>query len=180
VLTPLHSNKTIPASATHSKNRVRVRKTHIALVGGSCAFADFHVTPPLGRSMATIPPWPQHHQRKDCYQFDRGRRARRRESSSKGMGELDRKLWPLVEMIEKVKGRAAKEVSYFPAYFGSSLARLLKERLSSKLLHCLHEYQYHAGLISCIFLDANCSDLRPFRSRIKSLRGYHLASRWFW
>jgi len=78
VLTPLHNNKTIPASATQSKNRVRVRNTHIALVGGSWAFADFHVTPPLGRSMTTEPPWPQHHQLKVCYQFDRQRRTRRR------------------------------------------------------------------------------------------------------
>lgn len=71
VLTPLHSNKTIPANATHSKNRVRVRNTHIALVGGNCALADFHVTPPLGRSMATKPPWHQHHTVKRFYQFDR-------------------------------------------------------------------------------------------------------------
>jgi hypothetical protein len=113
VLTPLHSNKTIPASATHSKNRVRVRKTHIALVGGSCAFADFHVTPPLGRSMATMPPWPQHHQRKDCCQFDRRSRARRRELSSEGMGELNRKLWPLDGMIEEVE--SAQGGSYFTA-----------------------------------------------------------------
>jgi hypothetical protein len=156
VLTPLHSNKTIPVSATHSKNRVRVRKTHIALVGGSCAFADFHVTPPLGRSMATIPPWPQHHQWKDCYQFDRGRRARRRESSSKGMGELDRKLWPLVEMIEKVRVAQLRRFrTSGPTYFGNRAASETDEgRLSSKLLHPLREHLYHARLISCIFLNA--------------------------
>jgi hypothetical protein len=132
VLTPLHSNKTTPASATHSKNRVRVRKTHIALVGGSCAFADFHVTPPLGRSMATIPPWPQHHQRKDCYQFDRRRRARRRELSSEGMGELNRKLWSLGELIEDVEN--AQGGSYSAALFWepSQTSEAVEERLFSK------------------------------------------------
>ena len=132
VLTPLHSNKTTPASATHSKNRVRVRKTHIALVGGSCAFADFHVTPPLGRSMATIPPWPQHHQRKDCYQFDRRRRARRRELSSEGMGELNRKLWSLGELIEDVEN--AQGGSYSVALFWepSQTSEAVEERLFSK------------------------------------------------
>jgi hypothetical protein len=65
--------------------------------------------------MATIPPWPQHHQRKDCYQFDRRRRARRRELSSEGMGELNRKLWSLGELIEDVEN--AQRGSYSAALF---------------------------------------------------------------
>ncbi|CAG8953122.1 hypothetical protein HYFRA_00003320 [Hymenoscyphus fraxineus] len=56
VLTPLHNNNMTPVRATHSRNRVRVINTHIALVGGSCAFADFHVTPPLGSNMPGEPP----------------------------------------------------------------------------------------------------------------------------
>jgi hypothetical protein len=35
VLTPLHNRSTKPANATLSRNRVRVRKTHIARVGGN-------------------------------------------------------------------------------------------------------------------------------------------------
>jgi hypothetical protein len=54
VLTPLQSNKTIPAKAKHSRNRVRVRNTHIALVGGRLAFADFHVTPPFGSNIFDV------------------------------------------------------------------------------------------------------------------------------
>jgi hypothetical protein len=164
VLTPRHSNKTIPASATHSRNRVRVRKTHIALVGGSCAFADFHVTPPLGRSMATMPPWPQHHQRKDCCQFDRRSRARRRELSSEGMGELNRKLWPLDGMIEEVE--SAQGGSYFtatilgePSHY-SHLARLMKAPLSvleagSRLLHEHQSYR----ISKLHLLGPDCSHL---------------------
>jgi hypothetical protein len=58
VLTPLHSSTTRPTNATDSKKRVRVRTTHIALTGGSLAFADFHVTPPLGSNITTRPPGP--------------------------------------------------------------------------------------------------------------------------
>jgi hypothetical protein len=58
VLNPLQSSSTRPTSATDTRKRVRVRTTHIALKGGSLAFADFHVTPPLGRSIATRPPGP--------------------------------------------------------------------------------------------------------------------------
>jgi hypothetical protein len=46
-----HVNNTIPSSATQSRNRVLVTKTHTALEGGNPPLADFHVTPPLGRSM---------------------------------------------------------------------------------------------------------------------------------
>lgn len=51
VLTPRQSSRTIPTSAKHNKKRVLVRNTHIALVGGRFAFADFQVTPPFGKSM---------------------------------------------------------------------------------------------------------------------------------
>ena len=51
---PRHSNKIIPATAIDRRTLVLVRKTHIALVGGSCAFADFQVMPPLGRSMIEV------------------------------------------------------------------------------------------------------------------------------
>lgn len=62
VLNPLHSKTIMPTRATLTRNRVLVRKTHIALVGGRLAFALFHVTV-LGRSIITTePPWPQHHQ----------------------------------------------------------------------------------------------------------------------
>lgn len=160
VLTPLHSNKTIPASATHSKNRVRVRKTHIALVGGSCAFADFHVTPPLGRSMATIPPWPQHHQRKDCYQFDRRRRARRRELSSEGMGELNRKLWSLGELIEDVEN--AQGGSYSVALFWepSQTSEAVEERLFSKPAQLAARTPLSYKIYKLHFLAFSYSNLR--------------------
>lgn len=58
VLSPLQSSSTRPTSATDTRKRVRVTTTHIALKGGSLAFADFHVTPPLGSSIATRPPGP--------------------------------------------------------------------------------------------------------------------------
>jgi hypothetical protein len=86
---------TIPANARHSKNRVRVKNTHIALVGGRFAFADFHVTPPLGRSMTTKPPWP-HHQLEIFYQFDRWREMRGGGRFVQEMWKLDRKLLPLM------------------------------------------------------------------------------------
>jgi hypothetical protein len=38
--------------ATTNRKRVRVRKVHTALVGGSLACAAFHDTPFLGNSMA--------------------------------------------------------------------------------------------------------------------------------
>jgi len=50
-LKPFHSNSTIPNTATNSRNRVRVMKFHIALLGGNLARADFQLTPPLGSSM---------------------------------------------------------------------------------------------------------------------------------
>lgn len=53
-LTPLHNNSTMPDKATKSKNRVLVKKTHIALVGGNCDLAAFQLTPPLGRSIAPV------------------------------------------------------------------------------------------------------------------------------
>lgn len=52
--TPLHNNNIIPAKATHSKNRVLVKKIHITLVGGSRDLAAFQLTPPLGRSIAPL------------------------------------------------------------------------------------------------------------------------------
>ena len=48
---PFHINITIPTIATTSKNFVRVKKFQIALEGGSRAFADFQLTPPLGSSI---------------------------------------------------------------------------------------------------------------------------------
>jgi hypothetical protein len=58
------------------------------------------------------------------------------------MGELDRKLWPLVEMIEKVRVLQLRRFRTSGPILGTEqLARLMKERLSSKLLHRLHEYQ---------------------------------------
>jgi hypothetical protein len=53
-LTPLHNNNTIPAKAANNKNRVLVKKTHIARVGGNRDLAAFQFTPPLGRSIAPL------------------------------------------------------------------------------------------------------------------------------
>jgi hypothetical protein len=53
-LTPLHNNNTIPAKATNNKNRVLVKKIHIARVGGNRDLAAFQLTPPLGRSIAPL------------------------------------------------------------------------------------------------------------------------------
>src|SRR5271156_6113063 len=50
-LIPLHNSIMRPAKATATRNLVRVIKTRIALHGGIRALADFHVTPPLGRSI---------------------------------------------------------------------------------------------------------------------------------
>ncbi len=58
---PRHNNKTAPATAMNSRNRVLVRNTHIALVGGSWALATFQLMPPLGRSMARARGVPRHH-----------------------------------------------------------------------------------------------------------------------
>jgi hypothetical protein len=44
----------MPDKATNSKNRVLVKNTHIARVGGSCDLAAFQLTPPLGRSIAPV------------------------------------------------------------------------------------------------------------------------------
>jgi hypothetical protein len=55
-LTPRHNNRVIPARATESKNRVLVRKTHIARVGGKFALAIFQLTPPFGSSIAVLAP----------------------------------------------------------------------------------------------------------------------------
>lgn len=51
-VTPLHNKITRPTIATTSRKRVRVRKVHMALVGGSLACAAFQDTPFLGNSMA--------------------------------------------------------------------------------------------------------------------------------
>ena len=51
-VTPLHNKMTRPTMATTNRKRVRVRKVHIALVGGSLACAAFHDTPSFGKSMA--------------------------------------------------------------------------------------------------------------------------------
>lgn len=53
-LTPLHNNNTIPAKATHNKNRVLVKKIHITRAGGKRDLAAFQLTPPLGRSIAPL------------------------------------------------------------------------------------------------------------------------------
>ena len=47
-LIPRHSSSMVPASATNTRNLVLVRKTHIALEGGSDDLADFQLMPPLG------------------------------------------------------------------------------------------------------------------------------------
>lgn len=47
-----------PATATHSKNFVLVRKAHTALVGGRLALATFQLMPPFGRSMIKRVGWP--------------------------------------------------------------------------------------------------------------------------
>lgn len=41
----------MPNIASDSITRVCVRNLHTTRVGGSLAFADFHVTPPLGKSI---------------------------------------------------------------------------------------------------------------------------------
>lgn len=61
VLTPRHNNNTAPVMATSSRKRVLVRKTHIALVGGSVALAAFQLIPPFGRSISSFSGGPQHH-----------------------------------------------------------------------------------------------------------------------
>ena len=48
---PLHNKINIPAMVIDTKKRVLVTSTRIALHGGNLALADFHVTPPLGRSI---------------------------------------------------------------------------------------------------------------------------------
>jgi hypothetical protein len=50
-LIPLHSSIMRPVNATVTRNLVRVKTTRTALHGGKRALADFHVTPPLGRSI---------------------------------------------------------------------------------------------------------------------------------
>jgi hypothetical protein len=68
VLIPRHVNSIMPINETVRRNRVLVKKTHIALVGGSWALADFHVMPPLGRSMMAAWRWARHH-RLEIMQF---------------------------------------------------------------------------------------------------------------
>jgi hypothetical protein len=72
--TPLHNNNTIPVKATHSKNRVLVKKIHITRVGGSRDLAAFQLTPPLGRSIA--PRWLLHHPFKRVKSINRYRNER--------------------------------------------------------------------------------------------------------
>lgn len=52
--TPLHNNRKRLANAIHKRNRVRVKKTHIALVGGRFDRAAFHDTPPFGSNMMSL------------------------------------------------------------------------------------------------------------------------------
>lgn len=54
LLIPLHNRISKPAIATDTKKRVLVTSTRIALHGGNLALADFHVTPPLGRSILSF------------------------------------------------------------------------------------------------------------------------------
>lgn len=56
LLIPLHNKINNPTIAIDTKKRVLVTSTKTALHGGSLALADFHVTPPLGRSMIPIIP----------------------------------------------------------------------------------------------------------------------------
>lgn len=58
VLSPRHNNNTAPTTATRTRNRVLVKKTHTALVGGRLARAAFQLTPPLGRSIFEVSRWP--------------------------------------------------------------------------------------------------------------------------
>jgi hypothetical protein len=53
-VTPLHNKITRPTIATTNRKRVRVRKVHTALVGGSLDCAAFHDTPSFGKSMAIM------------------------------------------------------------------------------------------------------------------------------
>lgn len=50
-LMPLHNNIINPVNTTAARNLAFVRYTMNALHGGSLAFADFHVTPPLGSNI---------------------------------------------------------------------------------------------------------------------------------
>lgn len=54
LLIPRHNKIKMPVRAKDIKNRGRVRRTTTALQGGSRALVDFHVTPPLGRSIFAI------------------------------------------------------------------------------------------------------------------------------
>lgn len=58
VLMPRHNSSMTPATATHSRNRVLVKKAHIALVGGRLALATFQLMPPFGNSMVKRVGWP--------------------------------------------------------------------------------------------------------------------------
>lgn len=51
---PRHNITMIPARARKRGSRVRENKWKIALEGGSRAFVDFQVTPPLGSSMSLM------------------------------------------------------------------------------------------------------------------------------
>jgi hypothetical protein len=53
-LIPLHSNIIRPVNAIVIRNLVRVKTTRTALHGGRRALADFHVMPPLGRSILCV------------------------------------------------------------------------------------------------------------------------------
>ena len=50
-LIPLHNSTMRPVNAIETRNLVRVKKSSTALHGGRRALADFHVTPPLGKSI---------------------------------------------------------------------------------------------------------------------------------
>ena len=81
--------------ATQSKNRVLVMNTHIALVGGSCALADFHVVP-LGSNMTGEPP--ESSAPPNCYMLSNYGVQSEVEADHgvKEVCELDGKLWPLI------------------------------------------------------------------------------------
>jgi hypothetical protein len=53
-LIPLHSSIMRPVNAIATRNLVRVKTTRTAFHGGKRALADFHVTPPLGRSILSV------------------------------------------------------------------------------------------------------------------------------
>lgn len=57
-LMPRQNSSITPATATHNRNLVLVKKAHTALDGGRLALATFQLIPPLGRSIFKQGGWP--------------------------------------------------------------------------------------------------------------------------